>query len=272
LGGSGGTRSHRKYSRGRWARNLAFLIASVIALRPGQGVAGPEPALLGCITLHGRAALYACDEAATSTLEPAMRAAAYYNKGLELASAGRYKEAAHALRQAARLSPGIPEIHTSLGAVLGHLHHWHEAAWAHRQAVRADADDRDAHYNLGVALAHIGRWTEAISEFRTTARLDPADADARYNLGIAFNAVGNHKAAIAAYGEAVRLRPDYAAAWGNLGMTAFLLDRNGDAAAAFARAGAAQPDYFATREIQRLAWEQARQRLQRPPSSRIPPP
>jgi Flp pilus assembly protein TadD len=251
----------------RWARNSALLAACLITLGPGQGVADADEALLRCIARHGQAALKACDEAAGSDLGPAERAAAHYNKGLELMSLGRYEDAARAFVEAARLTPGVPAVHTSLGAALAHLHRWHEAAQAHRQALRAVPNDPDAHYNLGVALGHLGDWTEAITEFRTAAQLNPGDAEARYNLAIAFNAVGRQEEAIAAYGEAVRIRPGYAAAWGNLGMTAFLLGRDGEAAAAFARAEAAQSGYFKTRDVQRGAWETARRRLKGAPYS-----
>jgi Flp pilus assembly protein TadD len=250
-----------------WARSSALLGACLITLGSGHGVADADQALLRCIARHGQTALKACDEAVGSDLGPAERAAAYYNKGLELMSLGRYEGAERAFVEAARLTPGVPAVHTSLGAALAHLHRWHEAARAHRQALRADPNDPDAHYNLGVALGHLGDWAEAITEFRTAAQLNPGDADARYNLGIAFNAVGRQEEAIAAYGEAVRIRPGYAAAWGNLGMTAFLLGRDGEAAAAFARAEAARPGYFKTRDVQRGAWATARRRLNGTPSS-----
>jgi tetratricopeptide (TPR) repeat protein len=98
----------------------------------------------------------------------------------------RYEDAAQAFGAAARLTPGVPAVHTSLGAALAHLHRWHEAAQADRQALLVDPTDPDAHYNLGVALSHLGAWTAAINEFRAAAQFSPIDADARYNLGIAF--------------------------------------------------------------------------------------
>lgn len=250
-----------------WVRSSALLTACLVTLSPGQGAADPGEALLRCIARHGQAALKACDEAASSDLGPAERAAAHYHKGLELMSLGRDEAAARAFIEAARLTPGVPAVHTSLGVALAHLLRWHEAAQAHQQALRVDPNDPDAHYNLGVALSHLGRWTEAVTEFRTVTQLNPNDADAHYNLGIGFNAVGRQEEAIAAYGEAVRVRPGYAAAWGNLGMIALLLGRDWEAAAAFACADAAQPGYFETREVQRGAWEAVRRRLPEAPCS-----
>ena len=241
------------------------LVLEVSALKPsspGPGVADPHDALLRCMARHGQAALTACDEAGSSNLGPEERAAAHYHKGLELMRRGRDEDAARAFGAAARLTPGVPAIHTSWGAALAHVHRWHEAAEADRHALRLDPNNPDAHYNLGVALGHLGAWTAAITEFRTAARFRPADADARYNLGVAFNAVGRHEEAMAAYGEAVRVKPGYAAAWGNLGMTALLLGRDGEATAAFACAKAAQPGYFESRAVQRGAWEIVQRRLQ----------
>lgn len=250
-----------------WVKSSALLTACLVALSPEPGAADPDQALLRCVARHGQAALEACDEAVASDLGRAQRGAAHYHRGLELMSLGRDEDAARAFAEAARLTSGVPAVHTSLGVALAHLHRWHEAVEAYRHALRVDFNDADAHYNLGVALGHLGGWAEAITEFRTAARLNPVDAEARYNLGLAFNAVGRQEEAIAAYGEAVRVSPGYATAWGNLGMTAFLLGRDGEAAAAFARAEAMQPGYFETRDVQRGAWETARRRLEGAPGS-----
>src|SRR5262245_44140389 len=77
-------------------RNFALLAPCLITLSPGQGVADPEEALLRCVARHGQAAVMACDEAASSDLEPAERGAAQYYKGLALMSLGRYEDAARA--------------------------------------------------------------------------------------------------------------------------------------------------------------------------------
>ena len=68
-------------------------------------------------------------------------------------SLGRDEDAARAFAEAARLTPGVPAVHTSLGVTLAHLHRWHE-------------------FNA------VGRQEEAIAAYGEAVRVSPGYATA----------------------------------------------------------------------------------------------
>lgn len=68
-------------------------------------LAGPDGAPFRCFSLHGDAALRACEEVVAADSSPGIRAEGYYNRGVELDSLGRPAEAVLAYEHAVRLKP-----------------------------------------------------------------------------------------------------------------------------------------------------------------------
>ena len=97
----------------------------------------------------------------------------------------RYPEAAEALRRAAALSGGDPEVLTMLGEAIV----WAngglvvpEAARVFRQALAAKPDDPASRFHLALARAQAGEVREAYETWLTLAAETPADAPWRGDL------------------------------------------------------------------------------------------
>jgi tetratricopeptide (TPR) repeat protein len=136
-------------------------------------------------------------------------AAAHYNLGTALTSAGLFDDAIASYERALQLQPRYPK----------------------------------ALNNLGDTLASMGRLDQAIARYEASVAADPAMAETRNNLGSALWRRGDYVRAERELREALRLRPGYAEAYFNLGHVAM---RTGDAAGAgrmFRQAAAARPDW-----------------------------
>ena len=136
-------------------------------------------------------------------------AAAHYNLGTALTSAGLFDDAIASYERALQLQPRYPK----------------------------------ALNNLGDTLASMGRLEQAIARYEASVAVDPAMAETRNNLGSALWRRGDYARAERELREALRLRPGYAEAYYNLGHVAM---RTGDAAAAgrqFRQAAVVRPDW-----------------------------
>ena len=163
----------------------------------------------------------------------------------EAYTAGRYEEAAAALRRVTQLNPRDADAFYRLGQTQEAAGHRREAIAAYRKALElAGTEDSSkilrasASYNLGNVLADEGRADEAAAAFRLVTELLPSEAVAHYNLGWAYAAVGRTPEAVASFREAVRLKPDFADAHYNLGLA---LLAAGDKQAARAAADSLRP-------------------------------
>jgi tetratricopeptide (TPR) repeat protein len=84
-----------------------------------------------------------------------------FNLGTALAAAGRFDEAAQALRRAAAIDPKSAAAHAQLGAVLLNTGRLREAEPELRAAVRLAPSDPEALMNLAQVLLRSGRREEA---------------------------------------------------------------------------------------------------------------
>jgi tetratricopeptide (TPR) repeat protein len=135
------------------------------------------------------------------------------NFGLE-----RFDQAARALRQACRLVPGYPDVHSDLGVALRSQGKLDDAIAAFQRTIAIKNDHPNAHTNLGLAFFDQGKLDKAIEAYRRAIAINPGDSVAYGSLGLAFFDQGKPAEAIIAYQRAIAINPRDAVAHANLGL------------------------------------------------------
>jgi hypothetical protein len=98
-------------------------------------------------------------DAALTALREAPESATTSNlRGMALAEAGKFKEAARCFENAARLDPASPGAWSNLGMMLRIEGRFEESLAAYDRAVALGVDDSRIKINRAVALLHAGRW------------------------------------------------------------------------------------------------------------------
>ena len=156
---------------------------------------------------------------------------------------GKLDESVPYFREALRLNPGEPEVHTGLARALKRLGKLQEAVASFQRAVLLNPDSPATQNGLAAALAELGRLEEAIAGFRQAVRLKPDFAEAHSNLGFALRNLGRLDEALAALQLAIQLKPNAALAHNNLGITLVDLGRLDEAIASFQQSVRLQPDF-----------------------------
>ncbi len=94
-------------------------------------------------------------------------ASVHFHYGLDfLTPRGRLEEALRELRQALRLDPLSPIVHTAVGGCLYRMRRWDEAAETLRTTLHENAEFGHAHWSLGRVLLEQGRSEEALICFQ----------------------------------------------------------------------------------------------------------
>ena len=124
----------------------------------------------------------------------------------------------------------------------------HDREWATRAAAAADRAARldpglpDVHATRGLVATRTGRGAEAIAEFQIALSQSPNSLEALFGLADACASVGRNEEAEAALRRAVALQPDYWAVYNRLGSFQYELGRYARAAEQFRRAAEKAPD------------------------------
>ncbi len=146
--------------------------------------------------------------AALAIAAPPQSARDHYQRGNDLARAGKFDEALAALNRAAELDPKSPQVQNLLGVVLTQLGRLEEADAAYSRALALDASFEPARKNRAVNAFTRGKHEFAAQEFGDLARLRPRDAVPRLFLGLDALRRSDFPAARAHLLEARRLGPD----------------------------------------------------------------
>ena len=156
---------------------------------------------------------------------------------------GRPAVAVSHFRASAERKPQSAAAHYNVGTALTSAGLFDDAIAAYERALAIDPRYAKALNNLADTLMSAGRIAEAVPRYEQAVALDPSLPEARNNLGAALWRRGDFARADRELREALRLRPGYAEAYFNLGHLAV---RTGDIAAAgraFRQAAAAKPDW-----------------------------
>jgi Flp pilus assembly protein TadD len=178
----------------------------------------PTPDALGAALRHHDAGdLVRAEQACLQAVQTGPhQAQALHLLGIIRHQLGRHEEALAHLRQAARIDPANPALHSNLGMVCAAAGRLAEAEQHYREALRLAPTHAEAHNNLGILLAELGRLAEAAGHYQEALRLRPDDSAAHNNLAGVLLEQGRLAEAEQHYREALRLRPDYLAARTNL--------------------------------------------------------
>ncbi|NUB14814.1 tetratricopeptide repeat protein [Azospirillum brasilense] len=114
-------------------------------------------------------------------------------------------QAVQTLRRAARLAPGLAEVHHDLGVVLRRAGQIDEAVDSLVRAIAVKAELAPAHMNLSNTLLERGDDAAAQASLRRALALSPASPEYWYNVGNALYAHGDPLRALRAYRRSARL-------------------------------------------------------------------
>ena len=103
-------------------------------------------------------------------------------------------------------SPGA-EARFQRGTQLAEAGRLEEAAQEFAASAEAAPESAPARFNLGGVLRRLGRDEAAIEQLEIARRLAPADADICVELGLAYRAAGENAKAIEALRRAIELNP-----------------------------------------------------------------
>ena len=99
-------------------------------------------------------------------------ASVHFHYGLDfLTPLGRLEEALRELRQALRLDPLSPIVHTAVGGCLYRMRRWDEAAETLRATLHANPEFGHAHWSLGRVLLEQGHSEEALASFQHAQKM-----------------------------------------------------------------------------------------------------
>jgi tetratricopeptide (TPR) repeat protein len=167
---------------------------------------------------------------------PAVEPARHFNRGTELATAGRHEEAVAEYRKA--LEGPLSDWRTNSWRVRGNLSksllvlgRREEALDQVREALRLNPYSGEMHANLGYILFAGGDLARALEHTNQALRLAPKDPRPWSNRATIRLRQGDVEGALGDYGEAVRRDPKFADAY--IGRGTILRDR-GDLAGALA--------------------------------------
>jgi regulator of sirC expression with transglutaminase-like and TPR domain len=116
--------------------------------------------------------------------------------GAALSRKGMDEEALRLYREAARFSPGLPDVYYNAGVSYQKLGKSDEAIAQYRKALSLDPDMAAARGNLGATLCSCGRTEDGIREYLKALEINPDNFKARSGLAKAYFSQGAYREAI----------------------------------------------------------------------------
>ena len=176
--------------------------------------------------------------------QPVRRASGHLDRGIELAHAGKFSDAAEEFLAALAIDPKLSEAHYLLGLIRQTWGKWADARDSYAAALRLKPRYSEAQLGLAAVLTRMANeqtLDTAIGACRQAIALNPTEAEPHFHLAANEALKGNFETAAAEYRAALRLRPDYPGA--RLGLADALLQlRATDEAVPMLKAiAAAQP-------------------------------
>jgi tetratricopeptide (TPR) repeat protein len=133
-----------------------------------------------------------------------------FNRGVELAKAGKADSAIVAYEAAVAASPDYLQAHINVGALYYEKKQYADAARHLQAAVTLDSTNAEANKSLALVQTQAKEYDAAVASFQRLLRLDPKDAGSWASLGQVYKKKGDNKSALDAYGRAIALDPkDY---------------------------------------------------------------
>jgi len=154
----------------------------------------------------------------TAIRVPAVEHHKYFNRGTELAKAGRYAEAVEQFDLALAGEPQAWRtndwrIHESLAKSLLRLGQVDRALEHTLRSLELNPFNAEMHTNLGFIYSERGQYDRALEHIEMAIRLAPEFPGSWHNRATLLMRLGQAKRALADYGEAIRLEPRYVEAY-----------------------------------------------------------
>jgi len=167
-----------------------------------------------------------------------------YDKGVEYASQGLFKEAKEEFEKTLKVDPlfdpaknllrfiedltakRIEEkaaIHFFKGIACHNKRQSDRAIFHYTKAIEIDPRFADAYINRGLAYDSKGQFDQAISDYNKAIELNPRDADAYYHRGNTYRRKDQYEQAVFNYNKAIEINPRDAYAYYNRGIAYFYI-------------------------------------------------
>jgi Flp pilus assembly protein TadD len=181
-------------------------LETMLEAAPGDTELHDDAGVLALIL--GRPSVAVAHFRATAEKRPET-AAAHFNLGTALTSAGLLDDAVASYEKALELQPGYGKALNNLAETLMLLGRHDEAIRRYEAAVAADPSLPEPRNNLGAALWRRGELARAERELRQALRLDVNYAEAHFNLGHTLLRAGRTSDGAAAFRHAAALKPQW---------------------------------------------------------------
>ena len=113
-----------------------------------------------------------------------------YNRGLELASDGMYRDASERFREALKIDPSLSDASFNLAVAYQKLSLHKNAATVLKALLVKRRDNPDFHYALGVSYFHLRKYKNARKSFLDALALDDGHLKALFSLAVAYQKSG----------------------------------------------------------------------------------
>jgi len=140
-----------------------------------------------------------------------VRAAAFYESGIELRKKGEHDSAIRDFDEAIRLDPGSIDAYIDRGQSWRDRRNYEAALADFDEAIRLDPSHARAYVNRGYTWYRLGRYDQAIAEYDQAIHLGLRGA--HYERGNAWLGKGDPERARADFSEAIRGDPRFALAY-----------------------------------------------------------
>ena len=150
----------------------------------------------------------------------------FFNKGIELFTAGRFVEAVSQFEGAVGAKPDFLEAFENLAASHFQAEHYEEAIAAAQKALALDPQSVQMIKLISVAFSRLGDETKAVEYQEKLKNFSAAEfsAEELYNMGVAEANKGNDAEAAKYFEKAVLSKPDFALGHYYLGLCYFRLN------------------------------------------------
>lgn len=141
----------------------------------------------------------------------------HYNKGLEHASANRWREAITELLWAKKYTPLDPVVHRSLAFAYASNKQFDHAQEEYQNTLDLDPHDGLAHADYAIFLSQKGKHKNAYEQMKMAVASNPDVAALHVDLGWMAESRGDFGEAAGEFDRAVQLLPEQPSLWTQLG-------------------------------------------------------
>ncbi len=113
-----------------------------------------------------------------------------YNKGLELASAGKYRDASERFREALKIDPSLSDASFNLAVAYQKLSLHKNAATVLKALIVKRKDNPEFYYAIGVSYFHLKEYEKARGSFLDALALNDSHLKSLFSLAVAYQKTG----------------------------------------------------------------------------------